>query len=52
LNLEPVYGIALALIVFGDQEVMGWNFYAGTLIIISAVALYPLLKKRTETQFK
>jgi drug/metabolite transporter (DMT)-like permease len=52
LNLEPVYGIALALIVFGDQEVMGWNFYAGTIIIISAVALYPLLKKRTENQFK
>jgi drug/metabolite transporter (DMT)-like permease len=52
LNLEPVYGITLALIVFGDKEVMGWNFYAGTIIIISAVALYPFLKKRTETQFK
>lgn len=52
LNLEPVYGITLALIVFGDKEVMGWNFYAGTIIIISAVALYPILKKRTETQFK
>lgn len=52
LNLEPVYGITLALLVFGDKEVMGWNFYAGTIIIISAVALYPILKKRTETQFK
>lgn len=52
LNLEPVYGIALALIVFGDKEVMGFNFYAGTLIIISSVAIYPILKKRTETQFK
>jgi len=52
LNLEPVYGIALALIVFGNNEIMGWNFYAGTLIIISAVVIYPVLKKRTETQFK
>ncbi len=52
LNLEPVYGITLALIVFGENEVMGWNFYAGTIIIISAVALYPILKKRTETQFR
>lgn len=52
LNLEPVYGIALALIVFGDKEVMSLNFYVGTIIIISAVALYPFLKKRTETQFK
>lgn len=52
LNLEPVYGIALALIVFGDREVMGWNFYVGTIIILSAVAIYPFLKKKTETQFK
>jgi drug/metabolite transporter (DMT)-like permease len=46
LNLEPVYGIILALLVFGQQEVMGWNFYAGTLIILSAVVGYPVLKKR------
>lgn len=52
LNLEPVYGIALALIVFGDREVMDWNFYVGTIIILSAVAIYPFLKKKTETQFK
>jgi len=50
LNLEPIYGITLALIIFGSQEVMGINFYIGTLIIISAVAVYPLLKRRTERQ--
>lgn len=48
LNLEPVYGITLALIVFGQQEVMELNFYLGTIIILSAVALYPILKKRLE----
>jgi len=52
LNLEPVYGITLALIVFGNKEVMSLNFYAGTFIIISAVAIYPFLKNKTETQFK
>jgi len=52
LNLEPVYGIALALIVFGDKEVMGLNFYIGTIIIISAVAVYPFLKKRKEAQVR
>jgi len=52
LNLEPLYGIVLALIVFGNKEVMGMNFYAGTIIIISAVAIYPILKKKTETQFR
>jgi drug/metabolite transporter (DMT)-like permease len=48
LNLEPVYGIALALLIFGEQEVMGLNFYIGTIIILSAVALYPVLKRRVE----
>ncbi len=52
LNLEPVYGITLALIVFGDTEVMSLKFYVGTVLIITAVAIYPLLKKRTESQFK
>lgn len=51
LNLEPVYGILLALLVFGQQEVMGLSFYAGTAIIITAVALYPILKSKFEDQF-
>jgi drug/metabolite transporter (DMT)-like permease len=50
LNLEPVYGIIMAVIIFGDNEKMGANFYLGTLIILSAVLLYPLFKKRFETQ--
>lgn len=48
LNVEPLYGIILALIVFGEQEVMGTNFYIGTLIILSAVASYPYLKNKFE----
>jgi drug/metabolite transporter (DMT)-like permease len=51
LNLEPVYGIGFALLIFGKQEVMGWNFYAGTLIILTAVALYPVLKRNYEHHF-
>lgn len=46
LNLEPVYGIILALIVFGHQEVMSWNFYLGTLVILGAVIAYPFVKNR------
>ncbi|MBX2961882.1 MAG: DMT family transporter [Cyclobacteriaceae bacterium] len=46
LNLEPLYGIVMALLILGDTEKMGLNFYAGTLIIISAVLSYPWLKKR------
>lgn len=51
LNLEPVYGIGFAILIFGRQEVMGWNFYAGTLIILTAVALYPVLKRNYEHHF-
>lgn len=51
LNLEPVYGIAFAILIFGKQEVMRWNFYLGTAIIITAVALYPILKRKFEHHF-
>ena len=46
LNLEPVYGIILALLIFGKSEVMAWTFYLGTAIIIAAVLTYPLLKSK------
>lgn len=46
LNLEPLYGIVMAVIIFGQAEKMSVKFYAGTVIILAAVASYPLLKKR------
>lgn len=46
LNLEPVYGIIMAVIIFGQKEKMTANFYIGTLIILSAVVIYPLIKRK------
>lgn len=46
VNLEPVYGIVLALIIFGDSEEMSPGFYIGTLLILTSVLLYPLLNRR------
>jgi drug/metabolite transporter (DMT)-like permease len=46
LNLEPVYGIVLAVLFFGETEKMTVQFYVGTLIILLAVACYPVLKRR------
>lgn len=46
LNLEPVYGIIMAVIIFGESEKMQFEFYVGTAIIISAVISYPFLKSR------
>ena len=45
-NLEPVYGIILALILFGNKEKMTGGFYMGSLLILAAVFIYPIYKKR------
>jgi drug/metabolite transporter (DMT)-like permease len=49
LNLEPIYGIIMAVIIFGQQEKMNLHFYVGTLVILSAVISYPLVRKRFGT---
>ena len=43
-NLEPVYGILLAIFIFPDTEKMGFSFYIGTLIIISTIIINSILK--------
>ena len=45
VNLEPVYGIVLAVIIFGEKEKMTLGFYWGTGIILLAVLSYPLFNK-------
>ncbi|MDW5290959.1 DMT family transporter [Formosa sp. PL04] len=43
-NLEPIYGIILAIILFPEKEKMSTNFYYGAAIILGAVLLNGLLK--------
>ncbi|NNM22595.1 MAG: DMT family transporter [Flavobacteriaceae bacterium] len=43
-NLEPVYGIILALLIFNDSERMSPQFYMGALIIILTVAANGIVK--------
>ncbi|GGC19545.1 permease [Parapedobacter defluvii] len=45
-NMEPIYGIALAWLFFGHQEKMSAGFYAGAVIILGAVFLYPIVRYR------
>lgn len=45
INLEPVYGIILALLIYGEAEAMSSGFYWGTLVILSVVLAYPILNK-------
>jgi drug/metabolite transporter (DMT)-like permease len=46
VNLEPVYGIMLALIIFGESEEMSSGFYIGTSLIMLSVLAYPMLNRR------
>jgi drug/metabolite transporter (DMT)-like permease len=44
INLEPIYGIILAVLVFQEKEKMNPSFYVGALIILSTVVLNGILK--------
>lgn len=44
-NLEPVYGIVLAVLIFGKKELMTLGFYQGAAIILVSVFVYPFVKR-------
>lgn len=46
MNLEPIYAILLALLVFGDKEKMKPEFYYGAFIVLFVVMLNGILKNR------
>ena len=48
INMEPVYGILLGLLIFGSDEKMSLPFYIGTLLILSSVLMNGYLKLKKE----
>jgi len=48
INLEPIYGIILAVLVFKDKEQMSYEFYIGAFIILITVLLNGIIKSRTK----
>ena len=44
-NLEPIYGILLALLFFADNEKMSFQFYIGLFLILSSVLINMYVKK-------
>jgi drug/metabolite transporter (DMT)-like permease len=46
INLEPVYGILLAVVLLGKKEYMHPGFYVGAFFIVVIVLMYPFLTKR------
>ncbi|MEL6812905.1 MAG: DMT family transporter [Bacteroidota bacterium] len=51
-NMEPVYGILLALVIFKDSEKMSPGFYYGALIILLTVVANALVKIYIERKNK
>ncbi|SFN35410.1 EamA domain-containing membrane protein RarD [Dokdonella immobilis] len=49
VNLEPVYAIVLAAVLFGEQRELTPLFYLGVVIILGAVFIHPLINRAGET---
>lgn len=47
INLEPVYGIALAFMVYQENKELHWGFFAGSAVIMTGVILHALYAKHT-----
>lgn len=47
VNLEPVYGIILAFLVFHEEKDLNAGFYAGTSLIILSVVVHSLYRFRS-----
>ncbi len=45
-NMEPVYGIILALLFFGESELMSPNFYYGAILILLTVVIDAVMKNK------
>jgi drug/metabolite transporter (DMT)-like permease len=52
INLEPVYGIILAFLIFGEEEKMSLGFYGGTVLILSSIFINVWLKRRARRRLQ
>lgn len=46
LNLEPVYGIIMAIVFFNENEYLAPGFYIGTVLILLVVFINPFIQRR------
>ena len=49
INLEPIYGIILAVLIFKDKEQMSFDFYLGAMLILLTVLLNVIIKSRKKS---
>jgi len=48
LNLEPVYAIVLAAILFGEHRELTLSFYAGVVVILATLLIQPMMQRRLD----
>ncbi|MCK9481689.1 MAG: DMT family transporter [Bacteroidia bacterium] len=46
INLEPVYGILWAVIIFSENRMLNSHFYLGAVVILFTVLLHSFLKRK------
>lgn len=46
INLEPIYGILMALLILDDRHELSTSFYVGTAIIFATVIIHPIWQRR------
>ncbi len=46
LNMEPIYAILFSIYIFGEKEIMGFDFYIGVCIILISVIGNGIYKNR------
>ena len=47
-NLEPVYGIILAFIFFGESKYLNWSFFVGFALIAASLIIHIVMLRRKE----
>ena len=52
INLEPIYSIIIAVLLWPESEIMSTGFYVGMAIVLSAIFLNALFKFRADKKAK
>lgn len=51
-NLEPVYGIVLAFMIFGESKELSWSFFLGFAFIAASLILHVILLIKQEKKLE
>lgn len=52
INLEPIYGMLMAVVLFQENDQLTPSFYWGSALILCSVILHPFLMKITDKRVK